>query len=259
MRLNELTITSARQKLDIGEISSLDLTSACLKRIKQVNKKFHACLLVDEKGALQAAKEADQRLKNGEKSMLLGIPFLAKDNIMTKNLVTTAGSKMLKKYIAPFDATEKRLVLPVAVDDATVSNAPGVVVPIPTPVEFQIPDPGKYAVPETERFVVEAFIKEDAVVDVATKLDAVTTPSIKALPATESFSVGVLEPMPTFPACAIRNSDVPVVETTPNTSFVVVACKVSIVEVDVVPTEKFLVIKSRNCPATPLFISICPA
>ena len=105
MRLNELTISSAREKLDIGEISSLDLTSACLKRIKQVNKKLHACLLVDEKGALQAAKEADQRLKNGEKSMLLGIPFLAKDNIMTKNLVTTAGSKMLKNYVAPFDAT----------------------------------------------------------------------------------------------------------------------------------------------------------
>lgn len=105
MRLNELTITSARQKLDIGEISSLDLTSACLKRIKQVNKKLNACLSVDEKGALQAAKEADQRLKNGEKSMLLGIPFLAKDNIMTKNLTTTAGSKMLKNYIAPYDAT----------------------------------------------------------------------------------------------------------------------------------------------------------
>ncbi len=105
MRLNELSITSARQQLDIGEITSVELTLACLKRIKQVNTKLHACLFVNEKGALQAAKQADLRLKNGEKSLLLGIPFLAKDNIMTKNIVTTAGSKMLKNYIAPYDAT----------------------------------------------------------------------------------------------------------------------------------------------------------
>ena len=53
--------------------------------------------------------------------------------------------------------------------------------------------------PDTERFVVDAFVKRDAVVEVAMKFDAVTIPSTRALPATESFSVGVVVPIPTFP------------------------------------------------------------
>lgn len=105
MHIYELTIMAARERLDAGEISALDLTSECLQRIKRFNKKLHACLWIDEKGALEAAKAADQRIKKGERSPLLGIPFLAKDNIMTKGLKTTAASKMLKDYIAPYDAT----------------------------------------------------------------------------------------------------------------------------------------------------------
>lgn len=105
MKLNELTIRDARARLDAGETTSVDLTAACLKRIKATNRKLNACLLVDEKGALAAARAADKRLAAGERGDLLGIPFLAKDNIMTKGLRTTAASRMLEKYIAPFDAT----------------------------------------------------------------------------------------------------------------------------------------------------------
>lgn len=105
MKLNELTIAAANRQLRTREITSLELTKACLKAIKQLNRKLNACLLVDEKGALRAAKKADERLAQGEKSPLLGIPFLVKDNIMTKGLVTTAGSKMLEKYVAPYSAT----------------------------------------------------------------------------------------------------------------------------------------------------------
>ncbi len=105
MKLHELTITRARQLLDNGEITSMALTKACLKQIKHLNRKLHACLLVDEKGALAAAVTSDKRLAAGERTSLLGIPFLAKDNIMTKGLTTTAGSRMLKNYIAPYDAT----------------------------------------------------------------------------------------------------------------------------------------------------------
>lgn len=105
MKLNELTISSANLKLATGEITSLQLTKDCLAAIKRYNKDLNACLLVDEKGALEAAIKADARLKTGERGVLLGIPFLAKDNIMTKNLKTTAASKMLANYIAPYDAT----------------------------------------------------------------------------------------------------------------------------------------------------------
>ncbi len=105
MKLNELTIASARKQLDAKEISALSLTEACLKIIKQHNKKYNICLTIDEFGARKAAKEADKRLQAGEQGALLGIPFIAKDNIMTKGLRTTAASKMLEDYIAPYDAT----------------------------------------------------------------------------------------------------------------------------------------------------------
>ncbi len=105
MKLNELTIASARKQLDAKEISAVSLTDACLKAIKQHNKKYNICLTIDELGARKAAKEADKRLEAGERGALLGIPFVAKDNIMTKGLRTTAASKMLENYIAPYDAT----------------------------------------------------------------------------------------------------------------------------------------------------------
>ncbi|MFH1427065.1 MAG: Asp-tRNA(Asn)/Glu-tRNA(Gln) amidotransferase subunit GatA [Patescibacteria group bacterium] len=105
MKLNELTIKQASGKLAKGEITSVELTKACLKRIKEVDNKIKACLAVCEKAALAEAKIADARIKKGEKGDLLGIPYIAKDNILTKGIKTTAASKILENYVAPFDAT----------------------------------------------------------------------------------------------------------------------------------------------------------
>lgn len=105
MSLNELTIQQARAKLDDQEISAVELTQACLVQIKKMDKDIHACLLVCTEEALAAAAEADKRIKAGEKGSLLGIPYLCKDNIMTKGLRTTAASKILENYTAPYDAT----------------------------------------------------------------------------------------------------------------------------------------------------------
>jgi len=105
MNLNELTIKEARQKLDQGEISSLNLTKACLTRIKEINPQINAVLTLCEDLAIKQAKNADIRIKAGEKGDLLGIPYLCKDVIMTKGVRTTAASKILEDYIAPYDAT----------------------------------------------------------------------------------------------------------------------------------------------------------
>lgn len=105
MELNFLNISEAREKLDKGEITSLELTEACLERINKVNKQLNSVLTVCEDRARAEAKEADLRLQAGEKSPLLGIPYLCKDNITTKGVKTTAASKMLENYIAPYDAT----------------------------------------------------------------------------------------------------------------------------------------------------------
>ncbi len=100
-----LDIKSAREKLDKKEISSVELTKMYLERIKKVDDKIKACLTVCEEEALEEAKEADKRISRGERNDLLGIPYLAKDNILTKDIKTTAASRILENYIAPFDAT----------------------------------------------------------------------------------------------------------------------------------------------------------
>jgi len=105
MKLNELSIKQAQKKLKKGEISSVDLTRACLDRIEAADGKIKACLTVCKESAIKEAKIADKRRKDGEKGELLGIPYLAKDNILTKGVRTTAASKILENYIAPYDAT----------------------------------------------------------------------------------------------------------------------------------------------------------
>lgn len=105
MNLNILTITEAQEKLQSGEITSVDLTRACLKRIKEVDDKVKALITVCHKQALEEAEDADKRIKAGEKNELLGIPYIAKDNIITKGIKTTAASKILENYTAPYDAT----------------------------------------------------------------------------------------------------------------------------------------------------------
>ncbi len=105
MNLNEMTILEARKKLDKGEMTAMALTKNCLSRMAEINGQLNAVLTVASEEALVQAKQADQRLAKGEKGKLLGIPFLVKDNILTKGVRTTAASKMLANYVAPCDAT----------------------------------------------------------------------------------------------------------------------------------------------------------
>jgi aspartyl-tRNA(Asn)/glutamyl-tRNA(Gln) amidotransferase subunit A len=105
MQLNQLTIKEASSKLAKKEISSVELTEACLLRIKEVDGKIRACLTVCEDEAMVAAKNADERRARGESGGFLGIPMIVKDNMMTAGIRTTAASKILENYIAPYDAT----------------------------------------------------------------------------------------------------------------------------------------------------------
>lgn len=103
--LTKLTIRECHEGLKRGDFTSVDLTKAYLENIKKFNKDINAFLLVDEKGALEQAEMADEKIKKGDFGLLCGIPCAIKDNILVKDLKCTAASKMLENYVAIYDAT----------------------------------------------------------------------------------------------------------------------------------------------------------
>ncbi len=97
-------IKELHQKLVEKKISSVELTKQYLKRIKERNSEINAFLSVDEKGALENARKVDQKIAKGKDiGMLEGIPYAVKDNFCVTDGVTTAGSKILENYKAPYD------------------------------------------------------------------------------------------------------------------------------------------------------------
>ena len=105
MDLFRLTAHEAADRLRRRETSSLELTRAALGRISSVDTRVHAFVTVCEEQALQQAKAADERLKNGDATPLTGIPALIKDNMCTNGVRTTCSSKMLENFVPPYDAT----------------------------------------------------------------------------------------------------------------------------------------------------------
>ncbi len=103
-KLNELTIAEASKKLVAGEITSVQLTQACLDEIAKRNGSLNAYLEVFA-DALEQAKKADARRAAGESHPLLGIPLAVKDNILIEGKIASASSKMLENYVATYDAT----------------------------------------------------------------------------------------------------------------------------------------------------------
>jgi aspartyl-tRNA(Asn)/glutamyl-tRNA(Gln) amidotransferase subunit A len=90
------------------KLSPVELTKLLLGRIEQLNSKLNAYLTVTVDLALAQAKKAEAELFRSktrrDRGPLHGIPISLKDNIYTKDIRTTAGSKVLKDFIPPHDA-----------------------------------------------------------------------------------------------------------------------------------------------------------
>jgi aspartyl-tRNA(Asn)/glutamyl-tRNA(Gln) amidotransferase subunit A len=106
MKLYQRTIRDLHQMLLDREISSVELTESVLGHIDAVGDKTKAYLLVTRELALRQAKAADERLRaKRDVTPLTGIPIALKDVLCVKDVVSTAGSKILKGFTPPYSAT----------------------------------------------------------------------------------------------------------------------------------------------------------
>jgi aspartyl-tRNA(Asn)/glutamyl-tRNA(Gln) amidotransferase subunit A len=103
MNLTNLSITESLKLLRSKEVSSGELTKSHLDRIGLLDEKLQTYLFVDHEGASQKAENLD---KSGDFSLpLSGVCFSVKDAILTSDMPSTAGSKILRGFLSPYDAT----------------------------------------------------------------------------------------------------------------------------------------------------------
>lgn len=102
--LNNLTIKKAHEAMKAGQYTAVDLANAYLSEIKNKNGEINAYLEVYN-DVIGQAQEADKRFKSGTATMLTGIPFAIKDNILIKGRIASSASKILENYHATYDAT----------------------------------------------------------------------------------------------------------------------------------------------------------
>lgn len=105
MDLMQLTAVQLSDRIKSGEVTVREAVEASFKAIKAREEDIHAFITVDEEGALKRAEEVQEKIDNGELTgPLAGVPIAIKDNICTKGLKTTCGSRILHNFIPTYDA-----------------------------------------------------------------------------------------------------------------------------------------------------------
>lgn len=99
-------IKGLHENLKNGIITSVKLTQKYFDEIDKKDGDILSYLSFNEEMAFKVAEDVDARIKRGEDiDLLAGIPMALKDNMCVRGGRTTAASKMLDNYIAPYDAT----------------------------------------------------------------------------------------------------------------------------------------------------------
>ena len=100
------TARSIRDEIAAGRVSAVDVCRAAITRIETVNSVLNAFNLVDAARALARAAEIDrQRTTGAPLGPLAGVPVALKDNLCVRGMRTTASSRMLERFVPPYNAT----------------------------------------------------------------------------------------------------------------------------------------------------------
>ena len=109
--LTDLSLLEAASALRDGDVSSIELTEACLERIEALEPQLHAFLAQTPDLAISQAKAADQRLQEWREKpdfslpLTHGIPVAIKDVLCLEGIPTTCGSRILEDFRPPYSAT----------------------------------------------------------------------------------------------------------------------------------------------------------
>lgn len=109
LNLDELINLDVRGLLKLQEqgiASAVEIVGSFHKQIEQENDSLNAILATDFDSAIQQARQVDENRAAGKAvGSLAGIPVVVKDCICTQGITSTAGSKILERFVPPYDAT----------------------------------------------------------------------------------------------------------------------------------------------------------
>ena len=101
--ITSLSLSACASALKKGELKATEVTAACLERILETEDEINALLHVDAEGAIELAEKMDSEGPDPAKP-LWGVPVTVKDALVTKDMPTTAASRILENFKPMYDA-----------------------------------------------------------------------------------------------------------------------------------------------------------
>lgn len=104
-KLTDQTLYSLRGLLEAGQCSAKEIAADLINAVRERDREIKAYVQMDEESIMRQAEAADAARARGESGDLLGLPVAVKDLFNVKGDPCACASKILKGYVAPYDAT----------------------------------------------------------------------------------------------------------------------------------------------------------